>query len=176
MMKGLGAAVAASLALVATAGNAAQPVAQGKPCLQPAEANALLLAMTPDALQATVALCSKTLPANAYLSARGTALVARYRGPAEAAKPDAARAFAKMVPEAGAMGEGMFGTIAGPMIGQLIAEEVKPESCGRINQMLELLDPLPPENLSRLIVAILEMTAEGPKAKAAPFEFCKTAS
>ena len=171
-MRGFRAVAAASLALFATAANAAQPVAQAKPCLTSAEGSALFLALMPDAIQSTITVCAKTLPANAYLSARGSALVARYRAPANAARRDAVAALAKIASDK-SIDEQMFEMVAGPMVGALIAQEVKPETCGRINQIFELFDPMPPENISRLIVTILEMTSEGPKAKAAPFEFCK---
>jgi hypothetical protein len=44
------------------------------------------------------------------------------------------------------------------LVGQMIAGEIKPDSCGKIERGLELLAPLPPENVAGLFAFIAELT------------------
>jgi hypothetical protein len=43
------------------------------------------------------------------------------------------------------------------MVGQMIAGEIKPENCGKIERAIELLDPLPAENYVGLVTFIIEL-------------------
>lgn len=54
------------------------------------------------------------------------------------------------------------------MVANLVAQEIKPEQCSDIERGLELLDPMPVENLAGLIGFIVEMDArEKAKRRAA---------
>jgi hypothetical protein len=43
------------------------------------------------------------------------------------------------------------------LVGQMIAKEIKGDSCGKIERMLELVSPLPTENVGGLIAFIAEV-------------------
>ena len=47
------------------------------------------------------------------------------------------------------------------MATQMIAEEIKPATCGDIEAVLPLLAPLPPENYGGLMSTILGLVADG---------------
>jgi hypothetical protein len=40
------------------------------------------------------------------------------------------------------------------MLEEGLAKEIKPESCGAMNEIMESLAPLPPENMAKLIESI----------------------
>jgi hypothetical protein len=44
------------------------------------------------------------------------------------------------------------------LVGQMIAGEIKPDSCGKIERGLELLSPLPAENVGGLVAFIVELS------------------
>ncbi|RYY24037.1 MAG: hypothetical protein EOP62_18245 [Sphingomonadales bacterium] len=171
MKKVFRAGVAASLALLGTAGHAAQ-TAQQRPCLTSQEANALLLSVAPSVLRSVSETCSKTLPANAYLRTNGAGLAERYVAPAAAAKSAAIAAFNKVSGET-TIDAMMFDMIMGSMIGEILVAKVKPEDCTKADRILGLLDPLPPENLSGLLVTFLEFSGTNDK-KPSPLDICKS--
>ncbi|MEM6493843.1 MAG: hypothetical protein AAF650_05635, partial [Pseudomonadota bacterium] len=41
--------------------------------------------------------------------------------------------------------------------GQLIGEQIKPDSCGKIDRGVELMSPLPADNVSGLVAFVLEL-------------------
>lgn len=166
------AGLAASLALVATAGHAAQTVKQ-QTCLTSEEASALFLSVAPGVLGALVKTCGATLPANAYLRTDGAALIARYVGPAAAAKPAAITAFNKISGEA-QLTPDMFDMIANAMIGEIAVGKIKPADCPKIDRVAALLDPLPPSNFAGLVATIIEFAGEDSK-KESPLKICKSA-
>jgi hypothetical protein len=173
MKKRFGTAAAAWLALCASGAQAAGVVAQDKPCLTPAEADAVFTALAPSMLQAVRGACEKELPGNAYLVARGDELIARYAVRAGPAKPAAAAAFGKIVgPEAkGMITPELFDAMAAPMVASMLSADIKPDTCPTINRVAELLDPLPAANLSGLVVLVVELAAKDKKDSRLPI--CK---
>jgi hypothetical protein len=176
MKRGFGAVAAAWLALCASGAQAAGIVAQDKQCVTPAEADAIFTALAPVILHSVRDSCVKVLPANAYLVTQGDQLIARYAARAEPAKPAAIAAFGKV---AGTQTEGvitpeLFDSMAAPMIGGMLSASIKPDTCPTINRVAELLDPLPPANLSGLVVLVIQLAAE--KEKESKIPICKADS
>lgn len=165
-------AAAAWLAVSATGAQAAAETAQKKPCITPVEVQALVTAVAPPAIGAVTRACSPMLAATAYLRTNGDRLAKRYEVAALAAKPAAASAFAKLSGANGDVTPEMFDAFVGPLLGELIAKDIKPDVCGKIDRIAALLDPLPATNLTGLIAAVFEFVADDSK-KAPPFEICK---
>ena len=44
------------------------------------------------------------------------------------------------------------------LVGQMIAGEIKPDSCDKIERGMELLSPLPPENIAGLLAFVAELS------------------
>ena len=172
MRKIFGATTTAALALLATASHAAQTVKQN-PCLTAQEANALFMSVAPSMLRSLSATCAESLPAGAYLRVKGAALAERYAAPAAASKAAAIAAFNK-ISDGAAVDEAMFDLVTGSMIGEIAAGQIKPADCDKASRVAELLDPLPPENLTGLIVLIMEFSGSDEK-KGPPFLICKAA-
>lgn len=166
------ATVAASMALVATAGHAAQ-TAQAGACLTLEEAQGLFISIAPDMVRSIAKTCAPALPAGAYLRARSGTLADRYALPAEAAKPAAMAAIGKLSGEKILPLE-MFQFVSEGVIAAVAEEKIKPQDCSKIDRALELLDPLPPANLAGLITLFVEMAGSDGK-KAPPITICKPA-
>ncbi|WP_404339247.1 hypothetical protein AB2M62_08170 [Sphingomonas sp. MMS12-HWE2-04] len=165
-------AAAAWLALSATSAHAAADTAQKKPCITPIEAQALVTAIAPHAIKSVTEACSPTLPTRAYLRMNGDDLAKRYQLAAAAARPAAISAFGKISGSDEPVTPEMFDAFAGPLIAELIAKDIKPDVCEKIDRIAALLDPLPATNLAGLVAAIFEFAADDSK-KAPPFEICK---
>lgn len=158
---------AAALALAALALPAA---AQERPQLNEAEINAVALYSMPHALRALQARCAPQLPVEAYLRTQGDALGTRLDRSARGRFPAARAAMTRLLTGENPQMATLIGQLPAenvePLVRELIAgkvqSEVKLEDCGKLNRVLELLDPLPPENLASLMgVFVLEAQARG---------------
>lgn len=159
MMKRL--IAACSLAALACA----QPASAQDLDLTEREAAALARFAMPRAFESVQQKCRPTLPAAAYMVARGDTVRARLRaaseGSWEAARGAIVRLASREAPEMRnmltQMPQDALQPFAEEMIAGMIVKEVKADSCGQINRVLELLDPLPAENLADLIAfAVIE--------------------
>ncbi|PXA88935.1 hypothetical protein DMC47_29465 [Nostoc sp. 3335mG] len=178
--KNMLAAVAAWAAIAATGAHAQTSVknATEKPCVTEQEAGAFVVLMLPGMVRGVTRMCTKMLPKDAYLLTSGKALAARFEAAAEKSKPLADRAIARM------SGAGDDEVIAGgasalaPMGELMLASAGKKldvAGCGKINRALQLIDPLPAENLSELIAMLIDLglSSDKGKDKDAPFAICK---
>ncbi len=97
---------------------------------------------------------------------------------ADRAWPQAGRAFlsAFELP----LPEGTSPDVVRPLliatISALVEQEIKPEDCGTIDEFYSALEPLPPENVGKLLVAFLKLGENDRKpgqAKTNPFTICE---
>jgi hypothetical protein len=158
---------AAALALLVIASPLA---AQDRPQLNEAEINAVALYSMPHAFRALQSRCAPQLPADAYIRAQGDALGTRLdrasRGRFPAARAALTRLATSDNPQMATLLAQLPAENVEPLARELIAGKVqsgvKLEDCARYNRVLELLDPLPPENLASLMgVIVLEAQARG---------------
>ena len=165
MMKPLIAALALAGALVA------QPAAaqSTKLDLNEREAAALARFAMPRAFESVQRKCRATLPSDAYMIARGDTVRARLRSASEGSwtgaraaiirlaareNPDMRPLLERMPPEA-------LQPFADEMIAGMIVSEVTTDKCGQIDRVLELLDPLPADNLADLIAFVVMEAQKG---------------
>lgn len=163
--------VAPALALSALATSQAA-VAQSQACVAPADlADAVVYAM-PIAYDAATTACANRLSADGFMKTRGDAYIATFRDGQTAAWPGAFRFLKTFMNKGEGAGEGgmdMGAMIAAmpedalrpfvdAFVGQMIAGEIKGDACGKIERGLELLSPLPSENIGGLVAFLLEMT------------------
>lgn len=158
-------AAAFALAAVAPAALAFSAGAQDRPRLNETEVNAVALYSMPHAFRALQTRCAPQLPASAYIRSQGDALGTRLDRSARGRFPAARAAMTRLLAEGNPQMATLIGQIpednVEPLVRELIAgkvqSEVKLEDCARLNRVLELLDPLPPENLASLLgVIVLE--------------------
>jgi hypothetical protein len=147
---------------------------------QPAAAQAVNLTEEEMAVVARVALpaafrslqtkCDPVLGTDAYMFARGDALHRRLLATSNTAAPGATQVIVRVAsrsnPAMGQMLSGLSPEALRPFVNELVAglvvSRVETDQCVRIDRVLELLEPLPPENLAQLVAfAYSQSQAEG---------------
>lgn len=131
------------------------------PCLTRAEVTDLTLFLLPALLDGVAEQCRPSLAAGAYLLTGGRSLSQRLtadmsHGPGALAAVRKIGGADKLPPSLSA--DTLRG-LARDMLGKEMLKGVKPAQCGAINEAAELLAPLPPENLGRLIAVALSAGA-----------------
>lgn len=149
-----GATLAALLALAtSTTAEAAR-----RPCLPPAEAEALVTVLLPDFLTAVAKRCATALPANATLRGGLDPLVARWRGEATGLEASAAAAVTKMGGgEAGAIEPAALLTVLRSGLIDELVKDVKAADCPKIDRAITLAAPLPARNLAGLFIMAAQL-------------------
>lgn len=168
---------AAIAAMLAMTGNA---VAAEKPCLQAAEAQALLTAVLPGTLDAVADRCRPVLPAGSTMAESARAMADRYQPDADAAWPLAREAFGKLSSPAALRLFGDEGArkllVTG--VSSAIANDLKPESCVTVARFIDALEPLPARNMAMLVGALIDIGAsqKAGEIDKAPFKICPAAT
>ncbi|MGF7147853.1 hypothetical protein FHS96_001462 [Sphingomonas zeicaulis] len=149
--------------------------AQAAACITEPEMEALALHMVPAFLDKSMSVCATTLPIGAYLQTSGRALIRTYRDAAEPTWPLAKAAMAKIANGEGDAGVD-FNAIDDNVMRQLVetgfaaslAEELKPQDCGKINRFAEAIAPLPTANMGKMVALLLEIGLAGDKTMRLP--------
>lgn len=169
------ATVAAWAALSATAAHA-QSVTKdaAKPCVSPAEAEALVTVMLPGALRGLHTVCDMKVPADAYLITAGPALASRFEGAAHAAEPVAAKVVGRMAGLHNAMPTTAVAGYLSPLIEAMVVDskdKLNASACGKASRTLQLLDPLPVQNVTALVELLMELGLS--RENDSPFTICE---
>jgi len=166
-------ALAPSLALAALA-SATAAQAQQKACIPPADMTDAIIYAMPLAYDAAQTACANRFAADGFMAREGDTWVATYRDGQNKAWPGALRVLKTFMADDATAKEGgddMTAIITAlpedalrpfvdAMVGQMIAKEIKPDSCGTIERAVELLSPLPGENIGGLVAFFLEMDSK----------------
>lgn len=146
--------------------------AQTQACVAPADLGDGVVYAMPIAYEAVRSACANRLARDGFISARGEGFITPFRARQDAAWPGAFRllkTFMASDPKnAGNGGPDMLAMLSSmpedalrpfvdAMIGQVIAEEIKGDDCSRIERGVELISPLPIENVGGLVAFIAEM-------------------
>lgn len=152
----------------------AQPaLAQSRPQLSEAEVNAVALYAMPHAFRALQTRCVPQLPADAYIRTRGDDMGTRLDRASRGRFPAARAALTRLVtsenPQMATLLAQLPADNVEPLARELIAGKVQSEvnlsDCAKYNRVLELLDPLPPENLASLMgVLVVEAQASSTRS------------
>lgn len=163
---------AAALAFTALAsGTTAQ--AQQQACVQPADLSDAVVYAMPIAFDAARTACANRLARDGFMATRGEDYIRQFRAGQDQAWPGAFR-FMKTFMDQGGAGEAggdanmvaMLSSMPAEtlrpfvdaLVGQLIADEIKGDSCTKIERGLELMSPLPSKNVGGLIAFLVEVT------------------
>ena len=162
------------LAAIAAIAAFALPASAQAQDMSPAAMQAAVRYSLPHLLSGVRATCGSKLSADGYLATEGDALLARFSHGSDAAWPAAKTALMQL----GAKDEKGMGAMLGQMpdsalkpfvdatISTMVATKLKAENCGDVERGLELLAPLPPENIAGLVGFVIEMAERDDKAKA----------
>lgn len=163
--------IAPTLAIAALA-SATAAQAQQKACVNPADLSDAVVYVMPVAFDAARTVCGAQLSRDGFMAREGDAYIANFRAGQDKAWPGAFR-FLKTFMDQGGAGQGAkskdmeamlsampadtLRPFVDALVGQMIAAEIKPASCGKIERGLELVSPLPTENVGGLVSFIVEL-------------------
>ena len=158
-------------------GLSANAQAQARNCLTQAEASAMIGYALPDLLAGLKDKCRASLPASSFLIARSGEMESRYRAQSDSLWPQAKAAFSKMVGEDETL-EKMPDSAVRPFLASAFAtaitEDIDPADCPTVDGVVEMLSPLPPQNLARLIGIIIAADGkDSDPAGKSGFEICE---
>ena len=166
--KGIVAAVAAWTACAAMGGQAAHAPQTAARCVAPEQASGLALVLLPGALKAAQRVCTGVLPETALLRRLPASFLGKYERAATGAWPRASSAIAAI--SGTSLGDAELAMVR-PMIDAMaapaLAGVVQPQDCASAKQIVTMLEPLPPENLAGVVVAILQMRSAAKAREAA---------
>lgn len=163
--------IAPALALAALA-SATTAQAQQNACVSPADLSDAVVYVMPVAFDAAKSACGPRLAESGFMTRSGDAYIAQFRDGQNKAWPGAFRFLKTFMDQGGAgkagKGQDMAAMLSAmpaaalrpfvdALVGQMIAGEIKPDSCGKIERGLELLSPLPSENIGGLIAFVVEL-------------------
>lgn len=150
--------VAASLLFAAPAS------AQSEDEIDPAAVSAAVRYALPLAFEGYMTACFETLDAGGFVTMNAPALRAKFTDGAEASWPGAREFMVQVAQEEGAF-EGTVEEISDdelraaldPLIETMAATEIKPEYCSDIETALEIMDPLPADNLAAMFGFMMDL-------------------
>ncbi|HSJ78876.1 MAG TPA: hypothetical protein VK913_09110 [Erythrobacter sp.] len=163
--------IAPTLALAALA-SAQTAQAQQQACVAAADLGDAVVYAMPIAFDAARTACANRLTNNGFMATGGEDFIATFRGGQDKAWPGAFRLLKTfMADDANAVGganadmgamltalpEDALRPFVDGLVGQMIAGEIKGESCSKIERGLALIAPLPPENVGGLFAFIAEI-------------------
>ena len=149
------------------------------PCLTASEFTSLATYALPSVITGTVQRCDAALAPGAFLKTDGAGLAIRYGAAKEAAWPGAKAAFLKLAggndPGAGNLVKGLpdpsMQQIVDTAIAAKVADALPVERCGTVNQLLQLLAPLPPESTAGVIALAVGLGTKSGR-KIGPIAVC----
>ena len=161
-MKHLAPSLLAGLALVSAQGAQAQQA-----CIEPADLDDTIRYAIPILYDATMTTCADQYAPDGFMMRDGEAFADSFRALQSEAWPGTVRVIQTFAAgdEEGddliasmltAMPEDTLRPFVDTLVTQMVSEEIKPDTCGKIERALELIAPLPPENVSGLVTFIVE--------------------
>lgn len=133
--------------------------------LDPQTVEALVRYGMPLALDAVDANCAGELSPSGYYLSNRNGLAAKFAAGAEGSWPQARAAMMQiggaedgMAAIFEAMPDEALRPFMDAIFVQKIGEEIKPDMCGDIERGLELVDPMPAENMAALVGFIMELS------------------
>ncbi len=167
--------IASLLALAALASaQTAQAQEQEQGCVEPADLSDAVVYAMPIAFDAARTACANRLTRGSFMATEGDNYIAQFRSQQDKAWPGAFRMIKTFMADENkggadassadigtmiaSMPEGALRPFLDALIGQMIAEEIKPDSCAKIERGLELISPLPTNNVGALVAFIIEVS------------------
>lgn len=157
-------------ALAFTAVGTAQTALAQQACVEPEDAADAVIYAMPAAYEATLKACDTEFDAGSFLrSADGQNFIEQFRTQRDERWDGTFRFLRTFMSAQGDGGDkGMADMISAlpeeslrpfvdGLMGQLIGEQIKPDSCGKIDRGVELMSPLPADNVSGLVAFVLEL-------------------
>ena len=132
-------------------------------CLTDVEARGLFTFAMPEALEGMATKCRAALPETAFLSVHSKEMLMRFRAAAAGSWPQAKAAFLKMSHEGeddhvmASMPDSALQPFVAAAFSGVVANDVKPADCPKIDRFVAALAPLPPASVAELITALIAL-------------------
>ncbi len=170
-------------AIFAASALACQPVmaqTQMAPCITPKQAASLAGYALPSVISGTTKRCDTALTEKSFLKTNGPALAQRYATRKTETWPAAKAAFLAMSKgkdDASKIFSQLPDTSLREMVDVvlegMIAQEIPVGECGKIDNFVRLLAPLPPENTAELVALMVGMATAEKAIKPGKLAICK---
>lgn len=153
-----------------TALTGAQAAEAKQACYASADLADTAIYMMPIAFDAAKSVCSKQFKPNGFMIKSGDKFIAPFRTKQAKSWPGAFRVMKVQISQrsfSGMRGSDVVGLLSSApestvrpmvdsMLGQMIAGEIKPAHCSRIERGMELLSPLPSDNVAALFPLVAD--------------------
>lgn len=132
-------------------------------CLTDSEARAMLTFAIPEALEGVANKCAAALPPTAFMRNKGAETVAQFRTAAQGSWPVAKSAFLKFgrpgddTKMMAAMPDSALMPFVSAALSQVVAQDIKPADCPKIDRFVAALAPLPPAHVVELVTALIAL-------------------
>ncbi len=164
--------------LVAVAALFVTPAAQAAQCLTRTEANGVIAFALPSVITGLEGRCRAVLPKDSALSTLGLDMAVRMKPDADRAWPAAKAAIGKMSKAElpAFLGDSMIRQLMEATIAAGLTESMTADNCPTVDRFIDILSPLPAENLTGLMTLLVEIgmksQAANNRQKAPPFTVC----
>ena len=163
--------IAPMLALTALA-TAQTASAQQQACVEAADLGDAVVYAMPIAYDAVRTACANRLARDGFIATRGDAFITDFRARQDSAWPgafrllkifmandakDSAASDKEMLALISALPEDALRPFVDGLVGQMIVGEIKGDSCAKIERGVELISPLPTDNVGGLFAFVAEM-------------------
>lgn len=169
--------LAATVAPAAVASAASQENADRETgCVTRPQLEGLITYALPAIIEQVARVCTATLGPDAFLRASGGQLATRYRADNEKYWPMARSAVTALAgQDVSGLGEETEKTLVNSLVATAIATAIKPGDCGDVNEAIELLSPLPAENVGRLTAMLAVIGSKDNQPGDSAFAICPAA-
>ena len=168
--------LALTAALLALPAAATAQTADTRPCITPAQNEAVTAYVMPALATEMARKCAPTLGSDAYLVTNAQRLAQKWQAGADRAWPTARTVVTKLagIPLApGSGGDGFAKMVLAPALAGKIAYEMDAQACAVTDRLLQQIEPLPAKNLASVLALMLEVGA-GQQAQV-PYRVCRAA-
>ncbi len=148
-------------------------------CLTRSEMRSGISYVMPMLMNAVKGACAATLPKGSFLTDGSADMIGKYQALADTNKSTALSLLSKFSDDMklegldAQSGSDMFEALLPIMVEEGLSKEIKPETCPAMNDIVESLAPLPPENMTRLVESIAVEVIRSDEAKGAKSKSAK---
>ena len=132
-------------------------------CLTTSDARALFTFAIPSALDGVIKTCSPALPEDAFMRVKGAETLQRYRAAAGGSWPGARIAFLKVAGNGkdaqvlSGMSDKAMQPFVAEMLTGVVAKDVKPSSCQKIDQFVAALAPVSSGDVAGILATLMNL-------------------
>ena len=168
-------------AMLALAALTIPQVASAATCLEEKEVSGIVAFATPGVLETVSNTCKPHVGSKGFIATRADAMVANYGANRDAAWPLAKAAFLKFSGSGNEkadkaqelmakLPDDVLKPLVEAAISTAVSDDVKPEQCGQIERLMEVMNRIQPQDSADLIATLMSLVGGGKSARS--FQIC----